>query len=477
MHVGGAWVIAVTTLLYFRYQRMRYKNLARSLTLFTLILFSAGSTFAAGGMMALIALFPDLSMNVFHLYWWPIFAYFLLYGVVIILLFTFWFAWDRIRPGVHLAIGFGYAVSVFIQTVTIDTLAAGMLTPGVKSFSFTGAGLLPMTLDQAMALWFNPTLWELTFHRVAAAIAFFRVPDHDACDHPLHRPERLRRQEAVGLGGGLRDRLGACGADHAADPRAALHDRHPEERALRLHDDHARPPGLGDAHDGDASCRPLSDHRDLLPHPAGPAPLPAREPHHPDDLQRVPGADRRRRVHPRPAGLARDALHRRPRGLDQPAWRDAAEVRRPLRDGGDRCRDRHARRHRPDERGEGRAVGIPHPGLDRRRLRGRYPRDGDRERHGVRAGVGTRTLDLLPDHPRPGRSGLRDPPPPAGDRHGLGDRARALVGGLLVRREGDGIPPDGRRIRLTDRAEIPGRMTAFRKSRPPMPGMMSGDPT
>lgn len=173
LHVGGAWVIAVTALLYFRYRRMRYKNLARSLTLFTLILFSAGSTFAAGGMMALIALFPDLSMNVFHLYWWPIFAYFLLYGVVIILLFTFWFAWDRIRPGVHLAIGFGYAASVFIQTVTIDTLAAGMLTPGVASFSFTEAGLLPMTLDQAMALWFNPTLWELTFHRVAAAIAFF----------------------------------------------------------------------------------------------------------------------------------------------------------------------------------------------------------------------------------------------------------------------------------------------------------------
>lgn len=125
-------------------------------------------------MMAFIALFPDLSMNVFHLYWWPLFAYFILYGgVIILLLFTFWFAWDRIRPGVHLALGFGYAVSVFVQTVTIDTLAAGMLTPGVKSFTFTEAGLLPMTLDQAMALWFNPTLWELTFHRVAAAIAFF----------------------------------------------------------------------------------------------------------------------------------------------------------------------------------------------------------------------------------------------------------------------------------------------------------------
>ncbi|NLA39085.1 MAG: hypothetical protein GX882_06860, partial [Methanomicrobiales archaeon] len=173
LHVGGAWIIVATTLLYFRYQRMRYKNLARSLTLFTLILFSAGSTFAAGGMMAIIALFPDLSLNIFHLYWWPIFIYFLLFGVIITLLFTYWFAWDRIRPGVHLALGFGYAISVFIQAVTVDTLAAGMLTPGVASFTFTESGLLPMTLDQAMALWFNPTLWELTFHRVAAAIAFF----------------------------------------------------------------------------------------------------------------------------------------------------------------------------------------------------------------------------------------------------------------------------------------------------------------
>ncbi|NLZ30965.1 MAG: hypothetical protein GX885_09540, partial [Methanomicrobiales archaeon] len=32
LHVGGAWIIAVTALLYFRYRRMRYKNLARSLT-------------------------------------------------------------------------------------------------------------------------------------------------------------------------------------------------------------------------------------------------------------------------------------------------------------------------------------------------------------------------------------------------------------------------------------------------------------
>ncbi|MGB4052634.1 MAG: cytochrome ubiquinol oxidase subunit I, partial [Methanoculleus sp.] len=173
LHVGGSWVIIVTALLYFRYGRMRYKNLARSLTLFVLILFSAGSTFAAGGMMALIALFPDLSMNIFHLYWWPIFAYFLLFGVIITLLFVFWFAWDRIRPGVHLALGFGYAISVFVQTITNDTLAAGMLTPGVKSLIFTESGLLPMTLDQAMALWFNPTLWELTFHRIAAAVAFF----------------------------------------------------------------------------------------------------------------------------------------------------------------------------------------------------------------------------------------------------------------------------------------------------------------
>ncbi|NLZ30155.1 MAG: hypothetical protein GX885_05360 [Methanomicrobiales archaeon] len=173
LHIGGAWIIVATALLYFRYQRMRYKNLARSLTLFSLILFSAGSTFAAGGMMAIIALFPDLSLNIFRLYWWPIFAYFLLFGIVIILLFVFWFAWDRIRPGVHLALGFGYAISVFLQAVTIDTLAAGMLTPGVKEFTFTESGLLPMTLDQAMALWFNPTLWELTFHRVAAAVAFF----------------------------------------------------------------------------------------------------------------------------------------------------------------------------------------------------------------------------------------------------------------------------------------------------------------
>jgi len=47
-----------------------------------------------------------------------------------------------------------------------------MLTPGINSISFSTSGIMTIPLSEAMAAWFNPTLWNLQWHRLFASIAF-----------------------------------------------------------------------------------------------------------------------------------------------------------------------------------------------------------------------------------------------------------------------------------------------------------------
>ncbi|MGZ7134812.1 MAG: cytochrome ubiquinol oxidase subunit I [Methanobacterium sp.] len=171
LHLGGAW-IAVLTLVFFLYTRQkRFERLARSLTLFNVILFSAGATFAATAMFFFIGLFPQFASNAFHSYWWPLFAEAILFGLIIFFLYTFWFTWGKISTKWHLFLGFGYAISVFFQVLTINTLAAGMLTPNNTSLVFGNQGIFTIPINELLTWWFNPTLFPLQFHRLAAAVA------------------------------------------------------------------------------------------------------------------------------------------------------------------------------------------------------------------------------------------------------------------------------------------------------------------
>ncbi len=172
LQLGGSIIIVATLIIFARSRRERYLNLARSMTLFNLILFSTGATFAGAGMFFFISLFPTFASNAFHVYWWPLLAETILFGAEIFIIYTFWFAWDRISGRWHLALGFAYILDVFFQTLSIDMLASGMLTPGVNTITYTGGGLFTIPIADTLQLWFNPTLWELQFHRLGAAIGF-----------------------------------------------------------------------------------------------------------------------------------------------------------------------------------------------------------------------------------------------------------------------------------------------------------------
>lgn len=173
LHLGGSWIAVITESFFLKTRRPRLKRLARSVTLFNVILFSAGATFAIAGVLFFISLFPIFAQSIFHIYWWPLFAEAITFAMEIFFLYTYWFSWDRISNFWHQILGFGYAIAVFLQTLMINTLAAGMLTPGSKTIEWGDTGILTMPLSELIGWWNNSTLWLLQFHRLAASVSFF----------------------------------------------------------------------------------------------------------------------------------------------------------------------------------------------------------------------------------------------------------------------------------------------------------------
>lgn len=173
LHLGGAWVLLSLVILFLASRKERYSRLGKSVALFNVILFSAGATLAATGVFFFISLYPTFATQAFHIYWWPLLVEAILFGVEIFFVYTLWFTWSRIGAAWHVLLAVGYPVSIYLQTLAIDTFVSGMLTPGAKTITWGAPGLLGMPWAEYLQWWFNPTLWPLQSHRVAAAISFF----------------------------------------------------------------------------------------------------------------------------------------------------------------------------------------------------------------------------------------------------------------------------------------------------------------
>ena len=63
LHLGGSWVASATESLYIKTKKERYNRLAKSITLFNVMLFSAGATFAIAGVLAFVSLYPTFASN------------------------------------------------------------------------------------------------------------------------------------------------------------------------------------------------------------------------------------------------------------------------------------------------------------------------------------------------------------------------------------------------------------------------------
>ncbi len=174
LQLGGAWVAAGTESIFLIRKKARYDRMARSISLFNLILFSAGATFAATGVFFFIGLFPKLSAYEFHIWWWPLVGEAILFATQILLVGLYWYSWGKIGNKTHQLLGYGFAVATFFQTLMINTLASGMLTPGGTSLPFQAQNGISLTsAANYLAWWINATTWNLQLHRIGAAISFF----------------------------------------------------------------------------------------------------------------------------------------------------------------------------------------------------------------------------------------------------------------------------------------------------------------
>ena len=87
---------------------------------------------------------PSFTANLFHIFFWPLFIEAILFASEIAFLFIYWFSWDRIKPKWHQIIGYGYIISVFIQTLMISMVGSAMLTPGDSSIMYSNDGIFTM---------------------------------------------------------------------------------------------------------------------------------------------------------------------------------------------------------------------------------------------------------------------------------------------------------------------------------------------
>jgi cytochrome bd ubiquinol oxidase subunit I len=172
LHLGGSWVAVGSESIFLRNKKERYNRIAKSMTLFNVILFSFGATFAVAGMLFFISLFPTFASNVFHVYWWPLLIEAILFAIEIVFLYSYWFSWEKLSKRKHQVLGYSYAISVFFQTLMINMVAGGMLTPGIMDLQYATSGIMTIPLSEALATWFHPTLWQLQFHRLFASISY-----------------------------------------------------------------------------------------------------------------------------------------------------------------------------------------------------------------------------------------------------------------------------------------------------------------
>jgi len=173
LHLGGAWILLSLIILYFISSKERYGHLGRSMALFNVILFSAGATFAAAGVLFFISLYPTFATQGFHIYWWPLLVEAILFGIEILFVYTLWFAWgEGLGSLAHLPWHRLCALDL-LPDLRNRHLRLGDADAGAATITWGEPGLLGMPWADYLQWWFNPTLWPLQFHRVAAAISFF----------------------------------------------------------------------------------------------------------------------------------------------------------------------------------------------------------------------------------------------------------------------------------------------------------------
>lgn len=162
--LGAPIFIVISEWIGWRRADPRYERLARELTKVTAVAYSLTALTGGFFVFLLITLYPKVSVFLFT-YFAPI--WFLLYPVLFILesllLYAYWYSWDRLqaRKGLHVALGAALNVVGTLTMFAMNGIASFMNTP-VKNYETA-------TLWQLLN---NFTWWPLNLHRFIANVTF-----------------------------------------------------------------------------------------------------------------------------------------------------------------------------------------------------------------------------------------------------------------------------------------------------------------
>lgn len=162
--LGAPIFIVVSEWIGWRRRDPRYERLAREMTKVTAIAYSLTALTGGFFVFLVIGLYPRLSAFLFT-YFFPIWMIFYptLFIVETLLLYTYWYTWDRLqaRKGLHIGIGILLNVAGTLTMFAMNAITSFMNTP-VKNYETA-------TLWQLMN---NFTWWPLNLHRFIANVTF-----------------------------------------------------------------------------------------------------------------------------------------------------------------------------------------------------------------------------------------------------------------------------------------------------------------
>ncbi len=109
----------------------QWERLARDLAAFIAKLFAFGATWAVFGLVALFGLYPRLFGVLTGIFFWPLVVVGGIWFIMSVSSYGYYYSWDRLadRRGLHMAIGWTFALSTFIFISLIIFLSSYQLTP------------------------------------------------------------------------------------------------------------------------------------------------------------------------------------------------------------------------------------------------------------------------------------------------------------------------------------------------------------
>lgn len=140
-------------------------NFVRTHSRFLIYLsFVAGAVSGVGIWFSIGLVSPDATTYLMRTFFWIWAIEWVVFLVELVSGYVYYYTWDRIRPALHVAIGWIYAVSAVLSLLLINGILTFMLTPG--RWLETGA------LSDA---WLNPSFWPSFFLRLASALSLVGI--------------------------------------------------------------------------------------------------------------------------------------------------------------------------------------------------------------------------------------------------------------------------------------------------------------